>query len=757
MRRLLLFASAFALAATLLIPSPSAARGRYQVTRLHVHDAAATLRGRPNAAGEQVMTTGYVARPGATSAKSGSGRRGAALSAEPDAGQSGATTTTPATVLQWEGAHDTSVTPSQTAGAIGPTRYVQLVNSQYSIYDRSGVLRPSGSGSLATLTGVSSGDVSEPQVIWDPGTDRFYFVALDCSDACGGSDPSNYLVMGYSKTDSPDDATDWCAYKLDYGYGTAVPDFPRLGDTADFLLFGVNVSNGSATFLHADVDWITKPAAGTSCQSSGAFGTGVKGSLTDGNGTDAFTPVPAVQTDPSSTGYVVSAPFDVSENRGDELSVFTVTKVGSSPSFSAASNVAVPFFDIPQNAPQKGSSLELDTMDARLTNAVSGPDPSHGGALGLWTQHTVNGEAGHAGAAVDWYELSPAGTASLLQSGSVIGTSTYTFNGAISNDRAVPYGGSGAFGDAMALTFDTASPDLYPAVRMVAKVGSEAQSSWNTIHSSTGPNEDDTCTTFCPWGGAGASPDPAAPHTGAHGDVWLTSQWNVDSANGSDVDWRTWNFEVSPQPPTASMTDPSDLFQVSTSFTVAWSGDGATVFNVRYRQGSLGAKLGSYVTWKSNTASTSGSFTGTAGHTYCFDVQAVSGSFLSSWSPDMCTGVPLDDRGLSASGKWGRYTESGWYLSTYTRSKTKNQTLTVNDVRTKRIDLLVQTCPGCASVGVYWGGKLIKTVSLSGSSTQKLQLIFVATFSKVETHQLQLKVTTGGKQAYIDGVAFNKS
>src|SRR5438309_1854328 len=74
---------------------------------------------------------------------------------------------------------------------------------------------------------------------------------------------------------------------------------------------------------------------------------------------------------------------------------------------------AVASYGRPPNAPQPSTSNRLDTLDGRLTQAVSGVDPAHGGAVGLWTQQTV---AGGAGSQVRWYELNPA-SHSIFQSG----------------------------------------------------------------------------------------------------------------------------------------------------------------------------------------------------------------------------------------------------------------------------------------------------------------------------------------------------
>src|SRR5207249_11227858 len=127
-------------------------------------------------------------------------------------------------------------------------------------------------------------------------------------------------------------------------------------------------------------------------------------------------------------------------------------------------------FAIPPNAPQPAAGSVLDTLDGRLTQAVSGVDPAHANATAIWTQHTVSGGAG---AQVRWYEVNPAAPA-VLQSGSV-SSASYVFNGAISPDRVVN-GATKAFGGSMVLGFNTSSTAAAPAIQMVAKPAGGAQS-----------------------------------------------------------------------------------------------------------------------------------------------------------------------------------------------------------------------------------------------------------------------------------------
>ena len=103
-------------------------------------------------------------------------------------GKAGATTAAGATIVSsyenvspsFDGIYQTDGTPPDTTGAIGPDRYIEAVNTAYAIFGRSGALLDSGS--LSSLTGVPTGlfgyGLSDPQMMWDAKTQRFYYAAV---------------------------------------------------------------------------------------------------------------------------------------------------------------------------------------------------------------------------------------------------------------------------------------------------------------------------------------------------------------------------------------------------------------------------------------------------------------------------------------------------------------------------------------------------------------------------------------------------
>src|SRR5439155_8904953 len=141
----------------------------------------------------------------------------------------------------FQGAYDNAGAPPDTTGAIGPQSFVEAVNSRIDVYSRTGT-HLGGNTFTDALgpceSGVSGGlcEYSDPQVLYDLGTNRFYYEDLN-ADLSGNR---NVFKFGFSKSSAPTtfDQTQWCNYTIDFGYGTSIPDYPKMAVTADFAVIG---------------------------------------------------------------------------------------------------------------------------------------------------------------------------------------------------------------------------------------------------------------------------------------------------------------------------------------------------------------------------------------------------------------------------------------------------------------------------------------------------------------------------------------
>jgi hypothetical protein len=452
----------------------------------------------------------------------------------------------PTVGTNWPGLIDTGVTPPDSTGAVGPGcvppgtqgRYIELVNLKFGIYDKCTTALISTGTLLSFAAGLPTDFVYDPQIIFDPGSKRFYYVMIDAAN--NGSGPWT-LAFGFSKSSVPNSPASFCHYFSAFNYGSDIPDYPRLGDMHRFVLVGVNVF--TSTGLRTDLDWITKPTGKTCPPPTPPVGECVN--LRNYNGTPAFTPNPAVQTDTSTTGWVLATQDVGGGGSSNFISVFKVSAPsGSNPTCIKQHRVSVPKFSAPPDAPQCGypGTALLDTLDGRLQHTVSAidPDPSlPPGTVGVWTAHAV---AGGAGSQERWYEITPTSTPRLAQSGAATSPSSFIWNGAISPDRQ---SSPPSFGDSMVMGFNTSNATSCPDIEMVSSLSHSPTSIGVVVTGSSGPDSDFSCGGVCRWVDfAGATPDPT-PVAGPSGTVWLTNMY-IGASQPGGTNWATFNWGAFP-------------------------------------------------------------------------------------------------------------------------------------------------------------------------------------------------------------------
>jgi hypothetical protein len=522
--------------------------------------------------------------------------------------------------LNKSGLSNSTVAPPDSTGAIGPNNYIEMVNQNIGVYDRS--LNLLSSTDNGTFTGAGSSlSVSDPQVQWDGQAGRWLYAAI------GVATGANVLIFGWSKTSNPSDLTNgWCRFGI--GRGKLLDDYPKLGHDDNFISIGVNVYDDSQgyKFITANVFAIPKPAAGdTSCTSGAAtYFADAANVLHDADGFVAFTPVPANTADASTAGYIVAAhsPVDGVGASEPEIMVWHLASVGGSPSLVADGDVAVSTFDIPADVPQPGTSYKLDSLDARLTQAVAVNDPSAGGTKGIWTQHTVAGAGGRS--IVRWYEILGGATPTLRQQGDVASATDFVFNGAVSPSIG---------GDSAAVFYNRGGASTLPVIGALTRSASTPLNSLDAgelvIGQSSAADLDFTCsaTAACRWGDyAGASPDPANA-----GVIWGSNQVTGSCVIfcGFFAQWQTRNFAVvastapppvPPGPPTLNAPTAGDA-TVSLTWSAPSSNGGATITDYAvYRSTTPGGEVFRANTGGALTYTDTGLTNGT---TYYYKVAAI--------------------------------------------------------------------------------------------------------------------------------------
>lgn len=439
-------------------------------------------------------------------------------------------------------------TPPDPTGAVGPSHYVEFVNSVVRVYDKN-LTTVENTAQLDTFVGATNNAVFDPQIQYDPVADRWFYLADDCSQA--DCSTGNFLAFGWSKSSDPSDlSAGWCNYfiRTDNGTNGFFDDYPKLGHNNTHLVFGTNVFN-TVSFVSSRIWTVPKPAAGTITTCPTSFGTAhyftgsaaspVKDAtnlagnrLRTSDNDIAFTPEPANTQDSSSNAFVVAA----DGAPGTQLMVWHISGAAGSEALTADGNVTVSSYSTPASVPQPGTTDVLDSSDTRLTQAVAHADPDAAGAEAIWTQHTI---ASSGRSAVRWYELIP-GNATPRQQGSVTDSSSFVFNGAISptmagNEAVVEYNVGGTTQLAQIRASSRISADTLGTVAGEVVLGT----STNADQDFSCPSNDPTAPS-CRWGDyAGATPDPSNNHL-----AWGTNQL-LGAPSADNPHWTTRNFGLS--------------------------------------------------------------------------------------------------------------------------------------------------------------------------------------------------------------------
>lgn len=422
-------------------------------------------------------------------------------------------------------------TPPDTTGAAGPAHYVEFVNSEIAVYNKSTLALVSKATEDAFTL---SSNTCDGQIKWDQAANRWVYYSLDCAASAG----ANGFSFGFSKTNNPTNLTTagWCKYH--FNTTSNLEDYGKLGNYNTGWIIGAN-EFPDAGGMNISVIGLRKPPAGTitTCPSEG-------GTIFHPSAVTNATPEPANLFGSSAAGFI---PATNGTTPSTTLRMLRMTGAGTTASpfklFQDAS-ITVPSYSVPPNVTQPGGGInKIDASDTRLTQAATTIDPKIK-TFGIWTQHTVAGPGGK-GSVIRWYELKDGATVP-VQTGTIAapGTGNFAFNGAISPNTV---------GSSAAINYNTGGPTTLVSLRSRIHLGTAANgvtTNETVLATSTGIDNDFSCPSHtgssrpCRWGDyAGASFDPVAAN---HFAVWGTGELlsKPDTTSGFFLArWLTRNFE----------------------------------------------------------------------------------------------------------------------------------------------------------------------------------------------------------------------
>jgi len=395
--------------------------------------------------------------------------------------------------LSFAGIGATGALPPDTVGDVGPNHYIQMVNSVFAIYDKSGTLLagPSDINNLWSGSGLGpceSNADGDPIVLYDPLADRWLISQFADST-------TDYECIAISQGANPVSGG-WYLY----AFATPeFPDYPKLAVWPDAYYMGTNEELAAAAYAF-DRDAMLAGNPATSLHFTVAA-VGIHSMIVPGDLDGSLPPpagAPAVFyrfVDDGSGGadrlelFELHADFDTPANAS-----FTGPQILGTAAFAPLCNYSVACIA------QQGTSHRLDSITEwpmwRLQYRNLGTHES------LVGNHSVNVGGDQAG--VRWFELRRSGAAawSIYQQGTYAPDEHSRWMGSIAMD------GAGNIG----LGYSVSSSTLYPSIRVTGRLaadalgtmrdesslteGSGSQTAWNRWgdYSSLNVDPSDDCT-----------------------------------------------------------------------------------------------------------------------------------------------------------------------------------------------------------------------------------------------------------------------
>ncbi|WDI30839.1 calcium-binding protein [Hyphococcus flavus] len=365
--------------------------------------------------------------------------------------------------------------PPDHNGAVGQDHVVSVLNHVMQIYDKSGDLL--STQTLDSLFGVVPGAFVlpvDPNILYDPYTDRFVYVSFEVTGIDGsGSNPSNDVIqlnVAVSKTGNPLDG--WHVQSIDaktvVGGENTWSDYPGIAVDGEAIYISANMfqfdpgSDGQVSFAGNRLWIVDKGEGGGGLYDGGAISFTKHDPVAEAGG-GAFNatlmPVRYANDSLGGPGVFLASASGASNGVNEILQVFHVTDPLGTPDFSVqqislgdVSNENAGF--LPQ-ATQLGTNIVLGSGDPRINS---------GGAVWfegkIYLTFSVSPKFGpnSSQTTTHWVELdatSPAAI-SLLQQGNIggedIAPGTHTFHSSINVNKD----------GSVLINFSASGPSIYP-------------------------------------------------------------------------------------------------------------------------------------------------------------------------------------------------------------------------------------------------------------------------------------------------------
>ncbi|MDX6711079.1 MAG: hypothetical protein QOH96_2095, partial [Blastocatellia bacterium] len=461
------------------------------------------------------------------------------------------------------GTFSVSSAPPDTNGDVGPNHYVQVVNSDLAIFNKSGtaIYGPvptntlwSGFGGLCQTDNDGDG-----VVVYDAIANRWVVSQFAVSGTTTG-----YLQCVAVST-GPDPTGTWNRYS--FSYGSSFPDYPKMGVWPDAYYETFNMFNSAGTsFLGARAcaydraKMIAGQPATQVCFNPTDAGSVVGGLLpADLDGT--------IQPPPGAPNYVIALGNNANQLAVYKFHVDFITPANST--LTGPTDITTASFSEACAGgtciPQTGTTQKLDSLADRLMFRLAYRNFNDHEALVV--NHSVTAGTG---TGLRWYELRPDASRnlSIFQQGTYAPDSNFRWMGSIAMDK----------NGNMGLGFSVSGSALHPGIHYTGRL---ASSPTGVMDQGEGTAIDgagsQTGSSLSRWGDYSAmTVDPSDECT-----FWYTTEYIP--ANGA-FNWRTRiaSFKF----PGCGSTNDFSMSANPTSISVAPGGSGTSTISTTLTTGS---------------------------------------------------------------------------------------------------------------------------------------------------------------------------
>ena len=428
--------------------------------------------------------------------------------------------------------------PPDTNLAVGPNHVVEIVNSDFAIFNKTGTVLygPSPINSLWNGFGGNCqvDNDGDPIAKYDSISDRWVISQF----AVTTPSPDFLQCVAVSQTPDPTGAY----YRYSFSYGNQFPDYPKMSVWPDAYYITFNMFNAAGTtFLGAQacaydrVRMLAGAAATQQCFSLGTTYGGVLPSDVDGSRQPAA----------GSPAFIVAD--GAAANQLAYWQFHTDWSTPASSTLTGPTNLATAAFTTPCNGtggtciPQTGTTQQLDTLGDRLMYRFAYRNFGDHEALVVNRSVTSGSSTG-----IRWYELRTGAASSLtiFQQGTYAPDSNHRWMGSIAMDN------SGDIG----LGFSLSGSSLHPGIHYTGRLAGDPAGTMTQGEGTVIDGAGSQTTNLSRWGDYSAlAVDPVDGCT-----FWYANEYIP--ANGT-FNWRTRiaTFRY----PSCGTTPPANDFSIS--------------------------------------------------------------------------------------------------------------------------------------------------------------------------------------------------